>query len=245
MASKPQNLNLKTISSRVDQLSSDFNDGLQLLRTEFLNFKENAVAVPENSAVNTNFISKLNDFEKNMKSSLQKLSKEISDIRLDVTTLQNQVSQIEMQNNNNALIIHGFDEAPNKDMYDKLSTFIGTKMEIKIGKSNINYFYRLGKKSDNKTKPRPLVVQFACRWLRDDIFFNKKKLKGTRVMITELLTYKNLCLFKKAREQFGNNAWTFYGQVYVHTSGGRKLVKSEQVLNDSYQDVSSDNENNS
>lgn len=91
----------------------------------------------------------------------------------------------------------------------------------------------MGRKNSTKNKPRPLVLQFYRRWTRDTVFTNKKQLKGTRIVITELLTPENLQLFKKAREIFNQQAWTYNGFVYVETSGQRKLIKCDGDLDDS------------
>lgn len=60
-----------------------------------------------------------------------------------------------------------------------------------------------------------MVVEFVCQWLRDAVFTRKSKLKGSRVVIVEMLVNKKLNLFRKVREKFKNSSWTVKGNIKV------------------------------
>ncbi|KAJ8933255.1 hypothetical protein NQ314_014136 [Rhamnusium bicolor] len=60
-------------------------------------------------------------------------------------------------------------------------------------------------KEDAKNgRPRSIAVEFSLRWHRDLVFYNKKMLKGSSVVVSEMLTADSLLLFKKSER----NVWS-------------------------------------
>ena len=57
-------------------------------------------------------------------------------------------------------------------------------------------------------------MKFTNYRARSQVFYNKKQLKGKRLLITENLTKKRYELFKSAAEKLGvRNVWTSDGRV--------------------------------
>ena len=57
---------------------------------------------------------------------------------------------------------------------------------------------------------------FASYAVKREIFMNKRKLKGKRLLITESLTYSRMQLFGDAQRKYGvRNVSTSYGRVMV------------------------------
>lgn len=223
---------IKDVNARVEKLAGDFSNGLSLLQEEFTKFK-NQQAQLNPSAVSydstSHFLDQLKNFQTEISSSLKELSKEIEVLKNDVSVLHVKICNIERKQNAHTILVHGIQE-PDTDIYSVVLKFLCEKLKIKMDKSDISFCHRLGKKSPTKDKPRPVVIQFCKRWTRDMIFNNKRLLKGSGVIITEMLTSENLSLFKKAREMFDKRAWTFNGLVYIDVSGNRKLIKSESDI---------------
>ena len=135
------------------------------------------------------------------------------------------INRLELKRNQNIIIIHGVKEN-NSDIYENVINLFSMNFNITVKKADLNMCYRLGQKANSK-KPRPIVVDFIHRWTRDQIFFSKKKLKGTKMIITEMLTYKILALFKEINQVMGNSAWTMNGLIIVLHNGRKITIKSE------------------
>ena len=63
----------------------------------------------------------------------------------------------------------------------------------------------------------------------------KRKLKGSKIVITEHLTRRRYKLFKLAKEAFGvRNVWTLDGKIFtnkgVDSEDRRYLIKSESDI---------------
>lgn len=63
------------------------------------------------------------------------------------------------------------------------------------------------------------------------ILQNRKKLRGSKIIITEDLTKSRLTLFKLAQEKLGRrSAWTRDGTVWVQVGNEKYPVRDEAVL---------------
>ena len=86
------------------------------------------------------------------------------------------------------------------------------------------------------SKPQGLIVKFSQDRFRDVVFTNKKKLKGSGTVISELLTKKRSAFLKRCIEKLPGDRtersiWTDSGKILVKY--GRemtKLINNEQDL---------------
>jgi len=231
-------LTMKDISARVDQLSMDLNGGLQILREEFVKLKnaQQEAIIPDQSE-NSDFIARLNSFQDTINSSLSNLVEEMSAMKEELANIHGKENKMETRQNENSIIIHGLIPESN-DLYPTILKFFADKLNINnLSKSDIYYCYLLRKKTSPAAarqihKQSPVVVQFVTRWARNLVFFKKKLLKGSKFLITELLTVNTLVLFKKAREIFKNSSWTLNGVIYISSADGKKVIKSDRDLCD-------------
>ena len=96
---------------------------------------------------------------------------------------------------------------------------------------NIDRSHRLGFRSETTTatgsppKPRPVIVKLTSYESRKAIFNNKRKLKGTRYVVTENLTKRRAELLRKARMIDGiTSTWTIDGRIVCLLANGRKVT---------------------
>lgn len=228
--------NIKEVSARVERLAEDFNAGLNSLKDEFMAFRNNRAnaRLDDSGEENVSFLQKLEEFQGKINSSLVSLRSDVSIIKKSVTVLQQQTQKLELQNNSHFLIINGIKEENNQDLYDILTQLFKNKLSLDINKSNLSYLYRMGKKIDSTRKAngaaRPIAVKFCQKWARDLVFNKKRLLKGSGIVIVEMLTSENISLFKKVRAMMGKSAWTFNGVVYVESASGKKQIKNESEI---------------
>nr|CAI5866639.1 unnamed protein product [Callosobruchus analis] len=96
---------------------------------------------------------------------------------------------------------------------DTIANFISAKFKIEVTVADINFCYRMGagaRADKNGKHPRPVAVYFVNRWLRDKVFFAKSNLKGSGVVMSEILTENALQLYKQTKTILGaKNVWTW------------------------------------
>ena len=84
---------------------------------------------------------------------------------------------------------------------------------------------KITKKAQQKTK-QTIISKFVRRSIRNDVFFSKRKLAGTGMMITESLIKRRMQLSKEAQQEFGvENTSTVKGNVHVSIKKKKHLIK--------------------
>lgn len=222
-------LTVQSLNARVDEMSMQFQKTMDEFKLQVSQPKS-----PTPFATGTEdseLFSKFKSFEKNIMESMNAVKMDLCKLKTISNEIQEQIYQSKLGLNQNIILVHGIRENANNIFSEVLELF-NNNLNIQVNKHQIDSCYRLGKKGPDKRRPRPVIVRFCQRWVRDEIFFNKKKLKGSAFLITELLTSSNFALFKLAKSNFGNAVWTFGGMVYVlGNDGTRKMVKTESDLN--------------
>lgn len=155
------------------------------------------------------------------------------EIRRLTDELRRDIAAINRDINMNCLVFYGISEdIVYNQIIDKIVSIINEKLPHNITQNDIDYTIRLGKKPDTATdKKRPLLIRFINRWKRDTVYAEKKHLKGSGILIGEMLTKQSLDLFKLVRERLGNKVcWTWRGDVFVYYDGERRKIGNIDTL---------------
>ncbi|KAJ8728885.1 hypothetical protein PYW07_006581 [Mythimna separata] len=132
----------------------------------------------------------------------------------------------EMASRGKVLLLHGLPEdkeaTPSASFLGVLSKHLGLK---DITSKDLTACHRLG---SNTSKPRPLLVRFESRIVRNEVWRSKTKLKSTGLTLSEFLTKPRHDVFMKARKHFGmHKCWTSEGKIVIQVSDGlRKKIES-------------------
>ncbi|KAG5862712.1 hypothetical protein JTB14_014975 [Gonioctena quinquepunctata] len=142
--------------------------------------------------VNENLSKRIEVLEATTRSLTTVLQEEVETIRNKVEilekkniSLKNQLSKFEKQLKLNNLVIYGIEENQNENqeiLINKFSELATTKLELKITRTEINNIFRLGKKAGHN---RPILISLSSQIKRQEILRNARKLKGTKIVITE------------------------------------------------------------
>ncbi|CAG9763761.1 unnamed protein product [Ceutorhynchus assimilis] len=219
-------LSLQSVNTRIDKLADTFQSAMAEFKTQ-LTAKRMSM---ENKQV-VDFVS--DDLVKNFEDFQLSMTEAMSALKSDVQKLNSDNRSFRLKRNLKCLLVHGIGKSEAKvDLYEPLLSIFKNKLNIEISMNDLDIVYRLGKKGERRDKkfPRPILVEFCSRWKRDLVFKNKKHLKGSKIMLTELLTDDNLILFKQAKEKFGKSCWTYGGLVYAEFEGQRKLLRNKSDL---------------
>ena len=84
----------------------------------------------------------------------------------------------------------------------------------------------MGKKI--KSKPRAVIVKFGSAFQRNQAFFNKKKLKHSKIAISEDLIKSRFDLLTFGKDKLGKeNVWSMGGKIFTKYGGKKINLKSE------------------
>lgn len=65
-------------------------------------------------------------------------------------------------------------------------------------------------------------AEFIHRWKRDEVYYAKKGLKGSGLLLGEMLTLDNYKLFLKARKVYAERARTKRGNVVILVGNNKR-----------------------
>ncbi|KAJ8704236.1 hypothetical protein PYW08_012960 [Mythimna loreyi] len=145
-----------------------------------------------------------------------------------LNTLQQQVSflaqgldNIEMRGRRKILLLHGVAEQQGEETAQMVVQVVKQRLKIDLAASNIKRCLRMGRSTSHK--PRPILFKLHDVALRDKVWFNKTKLKGSGITMSEFLTKARHSVFMAARDRFGvSQCWTSEGTVFVLDSKGSR-----------------------
>lgn len=177
---------------------------------------------------NTNeFIAKINELETTVA-----ISKNVTDkLNNELSTLRARVDDNEQRNRNFCLLLHGIEELPNESKTDEtVLAVINNDLGVNITIDDIERSHRLGPKNTQRIlrskhdRPRPIIFRFSSLRKRNEVFNNKRKLKGKRISLTENLTKDRYDLYQAAVKKLGKGiVWTVEGRITTKV-GNRFII---------------------
>ena len=123
----------------------------------------------------------------------------------------------EQYSRRNCLVLHGIPETAKEKTDDIVIDTVNSKLGLSLSTSDLDRSHRIGRLQKNARqpqRPRAIIVKFARYNTRAAVFRQKKKLKGTKIMLTESLTSYRIATLKKAKDYYGaHNVWTSDGEI--------------------------------
>ena len=162
----------------------------------------------------------------------------------DMPDLEERVDECEQYSRRNCLVIHGVAELPQKEDCVQMAINVFEKnLGVTIPMDRIDRAHRLGKIQQRtaasvvKEGRRPIIVKFISYYDRNLVFTNKKKLKGTKLLITESLTVKRINIMTAAVSKFGrSNVYSYDGRIYVVVGKIKHTVSNINDINNLHTD---------
>ena len=163
---------------------------------------------------------------------LRRFEKRVSELETANTALRDDSDAQEQYSRRNCLLVHGIPE-DQTDTTDAVLSLCNGQLGLDLDRSQIDRSHRLGYRSDTPTadgassppKPRPVIVKLTSYETRRAIFSSKRKLKGSRYVVTENLTKRRAELLRKARTIDGiTSTWTIDGRIVCLLENGRKVT---------------------
>ena len=99
------------------------------------------------------------------------------------------------------------------ELIKTIKTIAKDKLNIELQDTDIDRTHRIGRASD---KPRSILVKFTSYRARNILIKQRRKLKGSKILIHEDLTKSNQDLLMKTSKQLGVvSTWSQDGRVYA------------------------------
>ncbi|XP_047019323.1 uncharacterized protein LOC124646327 [Helicoverpa zea] len=160
------------------------------------------------------------------------IAQALNSLQQQVELLARTVDSMEMRGRRGILLLHGVPEEKDEDTAKVIVGVVKDRFRIhSFAEDDIKRCHRMGR-SSSTTKPRPILFKLRDVAVRNNIWFEKTKLKGTGITVSEFLTKPRHDLFMAARKRFGvTKCWTRDGCIYVLApNGSRHRVTSSTEL---------------
>jgi len=171
----------------------------------------------------------------NMKQSIQKLERTCEDVYSRFDRTDTITEELEMYTRRNSIRIFGLEEdVATKDnngifVYEdsvkKAISFFKDKLEVDINVSQIDRVHRIGKQTRDPRFMRQLIVKFVSHLDKERVIRNRKKLKGTKISVSEDLTNGRAQFLKFLHKHNSVTAsWSNDGRIMAIINGEKHLL---------------------
>ena len=145
-------------------------------------------------------------------------------IKVEKQKFRHEQDRAEQYSRRESLLFHGIQETPKENNDALVLATMKEKLGLELNGNAISVSHRLGAKPQpGSRKVRPIIVKFVRRNDKYNVYMSKRKLSGSRIMITESLTTTRMDQYKAAKEQFGvKKVWTSDGRILYHNDEDNK-----------------------
>ena len=150
------------------------------------------------------------------KSVTDALAENKSKLEVRIKQLELDLEESQQYSRRTNVLIHGIEEEDKEDTDRKAHELFTGQLGLDLVEKDIARSHRLGKRSEGRN--RPIIVRLLSYRQKKSVYDQKKKLKGSGVVITENLTKERYTFYKKCKEKFGaKNVATLDGRIYRYT----------------------------
>lgn len=153
----------------------------------------------------------------------------INELQNKYNDIEDMLDEQEQYSRRNCLVVYGVPETDHENTNNIAMGIIKNNLNIDVRPGDIDRSHRLGPKSNERGKPRGIIIKFAHYNIRDLVYKAKKRLKGTtpKIYILESLTAKRVKLLEELRKSHKdklNASWTQDGRFYLLTKRNQRHV---------------------
>lgn len=179
----------------------------------------------------TNTIEKMENKLKDVVDKLVSLEKQAQTNKQEIKTVTDKLDVIEQNLKRNTLRLVGVKEEENEHLLSKVLNIINDALKIKCAQWEIDNIYRVGKRNENQTRTRQIIVTFVSYVKKNEVYMARTGLKGSGIFINEDLTKKLYKLFTDTKKKFGPHAvWSRNGRIYVKRDNAVEIINSQADL---------------
>lgn len=210
---------VKHLDSKVSDLQVYFQAELNKFRTELETVKTPDPPCSGDDRLESLFL-KFNLFEATVNTQMQALLNDVKDLKLKYDRLSLVLDNNTQEAHMGKLLLYGVPEKEGENPSEEVLNAVKLKLKINLSEIDVISCYRYGKKNADNNFYRPILIHFTDRRKRDEVFANKKHLKGTRLVIAELLSPLRYEIYRAAKQKVGGGkCWSNGGRVGFYWNG--------------------------
>ena len=196
---------------KVDDFSNNFVSFKAEVKQEIAELKSDVNTKVGDLEKTVEFVSTTFDDQEERITNLEK------QLKAAVNAQEEATDALEQYSRRNCLLLHGVPETAKEDtdtiFRDAIKEHLGKDLKLR----DLDRTHRIGAKREDG-RGRPIIAKFTRYITRASVFREKKKLKGTKFVITESLTKRRVTQLNAARDKYGkDNVWTSDGEILVQT----------------------------
>lgn len=151
------------------------------------------------------------------------LATKVEQLQTQLNVTNSKLDDMEQYSRSNNLRLYGVPEKQDENINEVISTFCSEKLDIVLQPHDIDVSHRLKSKVNGT---RPIIVRFTSRAVKHKIYNNKRKLKGSRIIIKEDLTKVRVQLLKEISKRApARSTWTRDGKIYCKVNNKIQLIR--------------------
>ena len=155
---------------------------------------------------------------------IKSLKEENECLRRDIVTAHQKSNDNEQYNRLEGIRVHGVEETPNENCKEKICNILHEKLGLDIKPSDISKIHRLDQLHRREGKPRPIILRFVAHYHKRDCIVNRRKLKGTGIVISEDLTQLNYVVLNRAyKHECIESVWSTEGKLFAKLKQGPRI----------------------
>ena len=209
------------VSVIVERVCSQMSDKIEYEMSK-INTRLNEVASKQENleAETEDLRSALNHSEVEIKS----LKEENECLKRGIITAQQKTNDNEQYNRLEGIRVHGIEETPNENCKEKICNILNGKLGLDIKPSDISKIHRLDQMYRREGKPRPIILRFDAHYHKRECIVNRRKLKGTGIVISEDLTQLNYGVLNRAyKHECVESVWSTEGKLFAKLKQGPRI----------------------
>lgn len=209
---------------------------VQLLRTEMAQFWTQLASVKQDASDKVgNVDPSVSLLEKSYLEFSNKVFSLIGVLAQRAEKTEERLGNLEQYSRRNCLLIHGVEEIAAENVLTTVLNIFKDRLQVNIKEEHIDRLHRIGAKRTasevTKKGHRPIIVKFVSYVQRREVFINKRKLKGSRYVISESLTSERVQLLKATKDKLGKeNVWTNDGKIVVLIKEKKHFITCQREL---------------
>lgn len=227
---------MKELDLKLNNLTSLFTEELSKFKKDL---KQKSSDADNNGEEITNDLwEKFEKFETLVNDNLKNLHLELDAIKNSYGKLSNVIDSHMQARNNSKFICYGHPEKENENILADMTNIISEKLDVGIHQNDIFNCYRLSSTKTVNTnearnrRPRPVIIEFTTAWKRNEIYNKKSLLKGSKLIISEVLTHNRYKLLQKAKELYHKNCWVRNGKIVININNKKYYISDSAELHD-------------
>ena len=155
-------------------------------------------------------------------SAVESLERRVDELDGDNRALRDELDAMEKYSRRNCLVVHGIPETK-EDSRDAVLHVFNGQLNVPVTPQCIDRSHRLGRFQPSSNKPRPVIVKFVSYETRRQVFSAKRRLKGSKIVVTENLTKRRSEILNQTKTQPDvKAAWTTDGRIVCLLDNGEK-----------------------